>query len=600
MEREEIERAIERLVRVNEDPAQEFQLLQPLGVGSYGWVYKAYHQATGSIVAVKRVPLNEYDSIANCVKELEILEACKSAHIVAFNSAHIKDNELWISMEYCAGGSVKDIVRLRGKPFDEAVIAALMFSALKGLVYLHKHKMIHRDVKADNILLDDDGRAKIADFGVSAKLLSTYASKNTFIGTPFWMSPEILHKHAYTAKTDIWSLGITAIELAEGEPPYANSYPWLAMEKIKKHPPRGLSEPGRWSQEFNDFLRLCLTLDPDERPTSEDLLEDNFIRRGAQSERRVLRNLFRATHSLVEKQRQNVGGRASPPRGSASPRAKPRSSEEDSPKRAPCGDSNLPDSEAEESPRSFRAPQVYGTIVYHDAHEGQFSLDLGDLQRAEPPDAAAELELFQLKSAEVRRFEDQFQISAFVTAPEIRAQLASLRRDLKAKLEETRAAYARLIGPLEEFLAAKLELEEQVARLRVRGLDPRPSSESQLLAGLPRPRNAGAPRPVHSAGLRASIEEALRGRNAPGREPKAARAAPEPGKPGKQNFSVSNSKPNFSSRSSHQQAAFPVSVYAFLHDKRPAKPPRGSHLPPKSISSRTRLQGKSPPNAHKQ
>lgn len=595
MEREQIEKTIERLVRINEDPAQEFQLLQPLGVGSYGWVYKAYHQATGSILAVKRVPLNEYDSIGNCIKELEILEACKSPHIVSFKSAHIKDNELWIAMEYCAGGSVKDLMRLLAKPFDESVIAALMFSVLKGLVYLHKNRMIHRDVKADNILLDDDGRAKIADFGVSAKLMSTYASKNTFIGTPFWMSPEILQKNAYTAKTDIWSLGITAIELAEGEPPYANSYPWLAMEKIKKNPPKGLSEPGRWSQEFNDFLRLCLTIDPDERPTSEDLLEDNFIRRGAQSERRVLRNLFRATHSLVERKRQTIDGRVSPARDSASPRPKPASNAEDSPKQIPRGDSNVADSDGEESPRSFRPPPAYGTIVYHDAQEGQFSLDLGDLQRSEPADPARELDLFQQKSAKVRRYEDQFQISAFVTVPEIRGQIASLRRDLKTKLEETRSAYNRLIVPLEEFLTAKVELEEQGAKLRSQGLDPRPSSESQLGAGPLRTRLNPSQRIVPAPGLRASIEDALRGRNPAGRESRPAKAG-ELSKLTKQNFSVSNSKPNFSSRSSQQQPVFPVSVYAFLHDK---KPPRGSHLPPKSISSRTRLQGKSPPNAGK-
>lgn len=115
--------------------------------------------------------------------------------------------------------------------------------------------MIHRDIKADNILLNEKGQAKLADFGVSAKLLSTYASKESVIGTPFWMSPEILSKNKYNSKTDIWSVGITAIELAEKEPPYSKLYTWVAMKKIKENPPKGLSHPEKWSDDFNDFVK---------------------------------------------------------------------------------------------------------------------------------------------------------------------------------------------------------------------------------------------------------------------------------------------------------------------------------------------------------
>lgn len=126
--------------------------------------------------------------------------------------------------------------------------------------------MIHRDIKADNILLNEKGETKLADFGVSAKLLSTYGSKESVIGTPFWMSPEILGKNKYTNKTDIWSVGITAIEMAEQEPPYSKYYTWVAMKKIRENPPKGLTAPDKWSPAFNDFVKKCLTVDYEKRP----------------------------------------------------------------------------------------------------------------------------------------------------------------------------------------------------------------------------------------------------------------------------------------------------------------------------------------------
>ena len=150
-------------------------------------------------------------------------------------------------MEYCGSGSVKDIIWLTKKPLDEITISAILYSVFKGLEYLHSHKMIHRDIKSDNVLLDDNGNVKLADFGVSAKLISTYGNKESVIGTPFWMSPEILSNSKYTNKTDIWSVGITSIEMAEGEPPYSKYYAWMAMKKIKENPPKGLKNPTKWS-----------------------------------------------------------------------------------------------------------------------------------------------------------------------------------------------------------------------------------------------------------------------------------------------------------------------------------------------------------------
>ena len=145
-------------------------------------------------------------------------------------------------MEFCGAGSVIDLIKI-SKPLNEQQIATILQSTLKGLEYLHNNKKIHRDVKAGNILLDDEGNVKLADFGVSTELLHSLADKDTVIGTPFWMSPEVITKSKYNKKTDIWSLGITSIEMAEGEPPYSHIHPFRAMFVIQKNPAKGLTEP---------------------------------------------------------------------------------------------------------------------------------------------------------------------------------------------------------------------------------------------------------------------------------------------------------------------------------------------------------------------
>lgn len=273
-----------------------------LGEGSYGSVWKALHKNSGTIVAVKIVPTN--GEFASIKREIAILRECKSPYIVSYYGSYFKDSKLWLIMEYCAAGSVADIIRITKKPLTEVQAASILASSLKGLEYLHENKKIHRDIKAANILLDSKGNAKLADFGVSAQSLATISDPHeTVIGTPFWMSPEVISKNKYGKKTDIWSLGITAIEMVEGEPPYSHIHPVRAMFVIQNNPPQGLTQPERWSSDLNRFVERCLTLNPKERPNAKDLVHEAFVKKS--KGRGIISELVANSIDAIEKHRVN-------------------------------------------------------------------------------------------------------------------------------------------------------------------------------------------------------------------------------------------------------------------------------------------------------
>lgn len=181
-------------------------------------------------------------------------------------------------MEYCGAGSVSDIMRLRKKTLSEQEVSTILSDTLKGLEYLHLRRKIHRDIKAGNILLNSEGHAKLADFGVAGQLTDTMAKRNTVIGTPFWMAPEVIEEIGYDCVADIWSLGITALEMAEGKPPYGDIHPMRAIFMIPTKPPPSFREIDRWSPEFIDFVSLCLVKNPEERASATDLLQHEFIK----------------------------------------------------------------------------------------------------------------------------------------------------------------------------------------------------------------------------------------------------------------------------------------------------------------------------------
>eukprot|EP00069_Balaena_mysticetus_P014810 bmy_08778T0 len=238
---------------------------------SYGSVYKAIHKETGQIVAIKQVPVES--DLQEIIKEISIMQQCDSPHVVKYYGSYFKNTDLWIVMEYCGAGSVSDIIRLRNKTLTEDEIATILQSTLKGLEYLHFMRKIHRDIKAGNILLNTEGHAKLADFGVAGQLTDTMAKRNTVIGTPFWMAPEVIQEIGYNCVADIWSLGITAIEMAEGKPPYADIHPMRAIFMIPTNPPPTFRKPELWSDSFMDFVKQCLIKSPEQRATATQLLQ---------------------------------------------------------------------------------------------------------------------------------------------------------------------------------------------------------------------------------------------------------------------------------------------------------------------------------------
>ncbi|XP_065333518.1 serine/threonine-protein kinase mig-15 isoform X7 [Cloeon dipterum] len=271
------------------DPAGIFELIEVVGNGTYGQVYKGRHTKTGQLAAIKVMDVTE-DEEEEIKLEINVLKKYSNhRNIATYYGAFIKksppgkDDQLWLVMEYCGAGSVTDLVKsTKGQSLKEEWIAYICREILRGLSYLHSNKVIHRDIKGQNVLLTDNAEVKLVDFGVSAQLDRTIGRRNTFIGTPYWMAPEVIaceenSDATYDNRSDLWSLGITALEMAESQPPLCDLHPMRALFLIPRNPPPRLRSK-KWPKKFHSFIETVLVKDYHQRPYTEQLLKHPFIR----------------------------------------------------------------------------------------------------------------------------------------------------------------------------------------------------------------------------------------------------------------------------------------------------------------------------------
>ncbi|XP_037543868.1 serine/threonine-protein kinase TAO1 [Nematolebias whitei] len=280
-----------------EDPEKLFSDLREIGHGSFGAVYFARDVRTNEVVAIKKMSYSGKQSNEkwqDIIKEVKFLQRIRHPNSIEYKGCYLREHTAWLVMEYCLG-SASDLLEVHKKPLQEVEIAAITHGALQGLAYLHSHNMIHRDVKAGNILLTEPGQVKLADFG-SASIASP---ANSFVGTPYWMAPEVIlamDEGQYDGKVDVWSLGITCIELAERKPPLFNMNAMSALYHIAQNESPTL-QSSEWTDYFRNFIDSCLQKNPQDRPHSDDMLGHAFLQRERPDS--VLMDLIQRTKDAV-------------------------------------------------------------------------------------------------------------------------------------------------------------------------------------------------------------------------------------------------------------------------------------------------------------
>jgi len=260
-------------------PLSIFDINETLGVGASGKVYRASHKKTKFDIAIKVIHLSNQQLLEDLDKEINVLKKCKSPLVVAYYGSFLNNEEVWILMDYCELGSVKDLIKVVKEPLNEKQCGYVLTQVLLGLVYLHKENILHLDIKAANILVTGAGDVRLADFGVSEQLrdINTFIDAMDYVGSPLFMAPEVIRKERYNNKADIWSLGITIIEMVEGRPPNTDINCIEKLPDLANRDPPTFSKLNLWSPNFLNFLACCLVKDQEQRPAATTLLMHEFL-----------------------------------------------------------------------------------------------------------------------------------------------------------------------------------------------------------------------------------------------------------------------------------------------------------------------------------